>query len=105
MIKLLACDCGSSEQRIRQALHGYKYKNWAMEPIIKGKSKCLAEVEVMIRERQDDDSLHALFSHINNSGKWCVILGINDTCTRWSDIARGDMKSDVDAELIVENFS
>ena len=105
MIKLLACDCGSSEQLVRQALHRYEYKNWAMEPLIKGKSKCLTEVEKMIRENPDDPSLRALFSHINNSSKWCVILGYNSTSSRWSDISHHDMKSDVDAEVIIENFS
>lgn len=105
MIKLLACDCGSSEQLVRQALHRYEYKNWAMEPLIKGKSKCLTEVERMIRENPDDSSLRTLFSHINNSSKWCVILGYNGDISRWSDISHHDMKSDVDAEIIVENFS
>ena len=105
MIKLLVCDCGSSEQLIRQALHKYEYKNWAMEPIIKGKSKCLTEVERLIRENPEETSLRALFSFINGTGKWCVILGIGKNGCRWSDISRHDMKSDVDAENIVEDFS
>lgn len=105
MIVLLTCDCGSAEQRIRQSLHRYEYKNWAMEPIIKGKSQCLSKVEGLIRERQDEPALQALFSHINNNGKWCVILGLNKNGCKWSDISHGDMKSDVDAEIIIENFS
>lgn len=105
MIKLLVCDCGSSEQLIRQALHKYEYKNWAMEPIIKGKSKCLAEVERLIRENPGESAFQTLFSHINGTGKWCVILGTNENGAKWSDISRHDMKSDVDAEIIVENFS
>lgn len=105
MITLLACECGSSEQLIRQALHKYEYKNWAMQPIIKGKTKCLTEVERLIRAYPEDVSLRALFSHINSTGKWCVILGSDENGTRWSDISHHDMKSDIDAELIVENFS
>lgn len=105
MIKLLACDCGSSEQLIRQALHRYEYKNWAMEPILKGKSKCLAEVERLIREYPDETAFRTLFAHINNTGKWCVVLGFNENGGKWSDISHRDMKSDVDAEIIVENFS
>lgn len=105
MITLLACECGSSEQLIRQALHKYEYKNWAMQPIFKGKTKCLSEVERLIRENPEEVAYRALFSHINGTGKWCVILGHDKKGARWSDISHHDMKSDVDAELIVADFS
>ena len=106
MIKLIACSCGSSEGLIRQALHKYEYRNWAVEPIIQGKTKSLSAVEELIREFPDDDGLRALYSHINNNGKWCVILGYDkEGNSRWADIAKHDFKSDVEAESIVERFS
>lgn len=104
MIKLLTCDCGSSEQLVRQALHRYGYYGWAMTPITKGKSACLNVVEGLIREHQDYPALQMLFSHIKNNSKWVVVLGINEYGARWSDISHNDMKSDVDAEVIVEEF-
>jgi hypothetical protein len=105
MISLVACSCGSSENLIRQALHKYKYKNWAMEPIKKGKTASLTEVERLIRKFPDDLGLKGLYSHINNTGKWCVIIGYNNDSVRWADISHNDMKSDVDAECIIEDFS
>lgn len=105
MLSIVTCDCGSSEQLVRQALHRYEYKNWAMEPIKKGKSASLAEVERLIRSFPDNQDLKALFSFINNTGKWCVIIGYKDDTVRWSDISRHDEKSDIEAEIIVSNFS
>lgn len=105
MIILLTCSCGSAEGLIRQALHKYGYKNWAMEPITQGKTKCLSVIEELIRKSPDDDNFRSLYSHINNNGKWCVILGYDTSGnSRWSDISKHDLKSDVEAEAIVEKF-
>ena len=106
MIKIVTCECGSSEQLVRQALHRYEYKNWAMEPIKKGKTASLTEVEALIRKFPDNSDFKSLYAHINNNGKWCVIIGYDKSGNaRWSDISRNDMKSDVEAELIVQNFA
>lgn len=105
MISIVTCECGSSEGLVRQALHRYKYKKWGTEPITKGKTQSLQVVEDLLRKYPRNPQLEALFSHINNTGKWAVILGYNDSGVKWSDISHNDMQSDVDAELIVENFS
>ena len=105
MISIVTCECGSSEQLVRQSLHRYEYKKWATEPLTQGKTKSLSLVEELIRKYPDSLELKALYSHINNNGKWCVILGVSENGAKWSDIARRDMKSDVEAELIVNNFS
>ena len=105
MIKLIACDCGSSEQLIRQALHKYEYKNWAMEPIKKGKVASLSEIEELIRQYPDSTELKALFAFVNNSSKWCVVLGYDSEMVRWSDISKHDMKSDIEAEAIISRFA
>lgn len=105
MLTLLTCECGGAENLVRQALHKYEYKNWAMEPIKKGKVASLSEIEELIRRYPDSSELKALFAHVNNSSKWCVIIGFNDNEIRWSDISRHDMKSDIEAESIVELFS
>ena len=101
----ITCSCGSSEQLTRQCLHRYGYKNWAMEKIYKDKTPSLSKVEELIRKYPDSQELRALYSHINNSSKWVVILGIKNNIIRWADIARGDMKSDIEAESIIENLA
>lgn len=105
MLKIIACECGSSENLIRQALHRYEYKNWAMEPINSGKAKSLQTIEELLRKYPRNPQLEALFSMVKNSGKWAVIIGYNDDEVRWSDISHNDFKSDVEAENIVEIFS
>lgn len=105
-ISIITCDCGSAEQLVRKHLHKYEYKNWAMEPIKKGKIASLNEIERLIRRFQDNSDLKSLFAHVNNVGKWCVIIGYTDNGNvKWSDISHNDMKSDVEAELIVQKFS
>lgn len=105
-LSIVTCDCGSAENLVRTHLHRYEYKNWAMEPIKKGKSASLAEVERIIRKFPESTDAKALFSHINNNSKWCVIIGYtNDGNVKWSDISHNDMKSDVEAEIIVNNFN
>lgn len=105
MITLLACECGSSEELIRQTLHKYEFKGWATQQIFKGKAKSLAKIEELIRAYPQSPELQALFSHVNNIGKWVVILGHDDGSVRWTDISKHDMKSDIEAEAIIANFS
>lgn len=105
MIKIITCECGSSENLVRQALHRYEYKNWAMEPIVKGKAKSLQVVEDLLRRYPRNQKLEALFSMINNTGKWATIIGYDDNDVMWSDISHGDFKSDVEAENVVRDFS
>ena len=105
MISIVVCECGSSENLVRQALHRYEYKNWAMEPIIKGKAKSLQTIEELLREYPRNPQLEALFSFIKNTGKWAVIIGYDSDGVKWSDISHNDFKSDVDAESIVEKYS
>ena len=104
-ISLVTCDCGSAEGLIRQALHKYEYKCWATEPISKGKSSSLAKIEELIRKMPDSVELKALFSHVKNNSKWCVIIGYDGKVAKWSDISKHDMKSDIEAEAIVGHFS
>ena len=105
MILCITCECGSSEQLVRQTLHKYEFKGWATQPIVRGKTKSLAKVEELIRMYPDRPEFQALFSHINNTGKWVVILGVDGESSKWADISRRDMKSDIEAEAIIGHFS
>lgn len=105
MLVILTCECGSAEQLVRQALHRYEYKNWAMEPIYKGKSNCLQSVENMIRKFPENQRLKDLYAHINNNSKWAVFLGYDDEGADWADISHGKMKEDVDAEVVVNKYT
>lgn len=104
MIVILTCECGSAEQLVRQALHRYEYKNWAMEPIYKGKNNCLQSVENIIRKFPNSPELQELFTHIKNNSKWAVFLGYNDDSVMWADISHGKMKEDAEAEIVVNKY-
>lgn len=105
MLVVLTCECGSAEQLVRSAMHRYEYKNWATEPIYRGRSNCLQSVENLIRKYPDSNRLKELYTHINNTSKWAVFLGYNDESVDWADISHGKMKEDVDAEAVVEKYT
>lgn len=105
MLVVLTCECGSAEQLVRSAMHRYEYKNWAMEPIYRGKKNCLQSVENLIRKFPDDQKLRELFAFINNNSKWAVFLGYDEESADWADISHGKMKEDVDAEVVVNKYT
>jgi hypothetical protein len=50
-----------------------------------------------------DDTL--LRNFLNKSSKWSVIIGYDDQGCKWSDIAHGGAKSQIEAELVVSTFA
>ena len=104
MLVILTCTCGNSENLVRSSLHRYKYDNWAMEPITKGKSSCLQKVEDLIRDYPDNTDIKDLFAHIKNSSKWVIFLGYDENSSKWADVGHGQMKADAEAEAIVNRY-
>lgn len=104
MIVILTCSCGSAEQLVRQALHKYEYRNWAMEPIYQGKENSLKSVENMMRKFPNNHRLEDLYAYINNNSKWAVFLGYDEESLEWADISHGRMKEDVEAQTVVEKY-
>ena len=101
MIIVLTCQCGSVEQKARGFLKRVGYADWMNIPIHKGKERSRKALQYVPRFPEVD----MLNSFLDRASKWVVILGYDSDSCRWSDIAHGGLKADVDAELVVKQFA
>lgn len=100
MIKIVACHCGSSDSLVRNFLHSISYSGWLNIPIEKGREKSLS----VINQLPPSNEKEMLKNFLKNASKWAVIIGYNDTETKWSDIAHSWPKSKIEAEALVRHF-
>lgn len=101
MIVACGCHCGSTDNLIRNFLHRNGYPDWANIPIAKGRDKSLA----LLTTIPNYPEVEMLRNFLNNSSKWSVIIGYDDQGCKWSDIAHGGAKSQIEAELVLENYA
>lgn len=100
MLVCVACNCGSSDKLIRSRLQRFGYKDFLKIKIDKGKDKSLAALNNIPQYPEVD----LLRNHIKDRSKYAVVLGCSENGCRWADVARGDVKEDIELELIVKNF-
>lgn len=98
---VLTCQCGSVEEKARGFLKKVGYENWMTIPVHKGKERCKKALEYVPQYPEVD----MLNSFLDRGGKWVVILGYDGNECRWSDIAHGGLKAEVDAEFVVKQFA
>ena len=101
MIVVVTCQCGSVEQRARGFLKKVGYADWLNIPIHKGKEKARKVLQYIPQFPE----VEMLNNFLDNAGKYVVILGYDKNECRWSDISRGGLKSEVDAEYVVKQFA
>ena len=101
MIKVISCQCGSSDSLVRNFLKSIGYQDWISVPIEKGKEKSLSALNRLPSTPEKE----MLQSFLKNASKWAVIIGYNETEMKWSDIAHNGPKSRIEAEFVVKNFS
>ena len=101
MIEVISCQCGSSDQLIRNFLKRVGYQNWISIPIVKGKDKSLSALNHLppVPEKE------MLQNFLKGASKWAVIIGYDQQAMKWSDIAHNSPKSQIEAEFVVKNFS
>ena len=95
------CNCGSTEQLLRNFLHRCGYPDWLSIPIAIGKEKSMRLIERIA----PCPEMGMLRSYLRDLGKWAVIIGQNERGCRWSDITHNVPNSTIEAEHIVETFS
>lgn len=76
------------------------YDKWQSQPVIKGKSECLAYVS-SLPETIETGSLYTFIEH---SSSWSIILGEKNGVYMWANAGSGQLQDKLDAELIVEKF-
>ena len=98
---VLTCQCGSVEQKARGFLKRMGYSDWLNIPIHKGREKSRKAIQYL----PNFPEVEMLDSFLNNASKWVVILGYDDQDCKWSDIAHGGLKAEVDAEFVIRRFA
>lgn len=100
MILACGCNCGSTENLIRNFLYRSGYKDWATMPIHKGKEASRR----MLNGVPPSDETDRLDKFIGDNSSYAVILGYDDTHVRWADIAHGG-KDQSSAKVILDLFA
>lgn len=101
MIVVVTCQCGSVEQKARGFLKRVGYNDWINIPVHKGREKSKKAIQYIPKFPE----IEMLENFLNNASKWVVILGYDDKECRWSDIAHGGLKAEIDAEFVVKRFA
>ena len=101
MIGVVACQCGSSESLARSFLKSVNYPDWMNIPIHKGKEKSLA----FLNQLPPVPEKEMLVNFIKGASRWVVIIGYDENTVKWSNIVHNPIKSKIEAEFIVKNFS
>lgn len=101
MILACGCHCGGTDSLIRNFLKSVGYEDWINIPISKGKEKSLS----LLNHLPPTDEKEMLRNFLKDATKWAVIIGYNDQACKWSDIAHNGVKSRIEAEFVVMNFS
>jgi len=99
-IKVCACLCNGSVSLARDFLKSCDYPEWLSIPVVQGKEKSRA----MLNPIPKYPEVQMLDNFLENSSKWCVIIGWNENGCRWSDIAHNATMSRPEARHIVETF-
>lgn len=105
MMALFACDCNGVTSLMRKILRSAGYENWLDEPIYKGKDRFREFYESLSKEYKDSLEIGALNQHIASVSSYAVVLGMKNGRIIWADAKAGDVKSRLDAELIVQKYA
>lgn len=100
-ISACSCNCGSSDQLIRNFLKSVGYQDWLSIPIEKGKERSLALLNYLPPAPEKE----MLKSFLKGASKWAVIVGYDEEMVKWSDIAHNGPKSRIEAEFVVRGFA
>lgn len=101
MIAVCSCQCGSTDNLIRNFLKRNGYLDWASIPIEKGRDKSFSLLSYIPPYPEVD----MLKNFLKNSSKWAVIIGWDDEKCKWSDISHGGPKEHIEAEFVVKTFA
>ena len=105
MLYIFVCTCAGSERLARKVLKKSGYKDWLNINVIKGKEKSLEKLANLPAKYVLNPSVCALNAYIKNKSKYVVIFGYGDNIVRWTDVASGGVKEQIDADIIVNKFA
>lgn len=104
-IYCLRCDCKGTEGLLRKAMRNGGYIDWMDEPMFVGRHG-VDDFERRLSETlKNDSATMAMLEFARTSGTYAIVYGARAGKTIWANVADGDLKSRLDAELIVEKFA
>lgn len=102
MLKVVSCQCGSSDNLIRGKMAKFHCDQALTIPIAKGKERSLSVLNTLPQFPE----VAELRPYIEAHSKWAIIIGYDDERMKWVDLANGSyLKNDVDAELLLTHFA
>lgn len=101
MIVAMSCLCSGSGTLIRNFLQSAGYPDWLTIPIAQGKEASLR----VLHNLPNAPEKEMLKNLLQRSSKWAVIIGWDNNAMRWSDIAHDGVRSRIEAEFLVKEFS
>lgn len=88
----------------RKPLRRADVQNWAEVPLYKGDSaKNIAKQ--LLDKNPDNKMVVTLYNHINNSNRYAIVVGTDANRLAWTDVARGDSASMIEAQVLIESFA
>lgn len=104
MILLLACSCNGVVPALRGILKNAGISDWLNFPICQGKKYALQTLDQFPDYYKNLLEWGALRNSINNRSSFAVVVGYDADNFKWADIALGDIKSKIDAEVIAKAY-
>lgn len=102
MLKVVSCQCGSSDNLIRGKMAKFGCNQSLTIDIIKGKERSLKALDTLPQFPE----VMELRTYIQACSKWAIIIGYDSERLKWVDLANGSyLKNDVDAELLLRHFA
>lgn len=100
-LAVVACQCGSTDNLVRNFLKSVGYQDWISIPVHKGREKSLS----VLNQLPPTPEKEMLQGMLKNASKWAIIIGYDNEQCKWSDISHNWPKSKIEAEFVVRNFS
>ena len=105
MLAVVSCTCGGAENFARKTLKLAGCDYWLDVPIYKGKDNVDRFIETLPANLQKCREAEALKYLANRASSYVVIAGYDNEKLVCSDIKNGDVKSKLDADVIIRAFA
>lgn len=105
MLAVVSCTCGGAENFARKILKLAECDYWLDVPIYKGKDNVDRFIETLPANLQKCREAEALKYLVAHASSYVVIAGYDNEKLVCADIKNGDIKSKLDADVIIRAFA
>ena len=105
MLAVVACTCGSAERLARKALKLAECDYWLDVPIYQGQNNFDKFINTLPDKLQKCKEAEILRYLVNKMSSYVVIAGYDNEKLVCADIKNGDVKSKLNADVIIRTFA